>query len=70
MGWDSMSEVGLRASEIVGPSGVLRMSQWVRSVFKRDCAPSRAIPWSSESERMADVVASWFGSVAERWERS
>jgi hypothetical protein len=58
VGCDSISEVGFRAREMVGPSGVLWMSQWERSVFKRDWVPSRAMVWSSLSERVVDVVES------------
>lgn len=73
MGWDSTSEVGLKEREIVGPSGVLWMSQWVRRVLMRDWAPSRARLWRSAGERVcvvAEGVGRVFGSVPQRWARS
>lgn len=58
---------------MVGPSGVVCMSQWVRRVLMRDWAPSRARLLRSGSESVCvvpDRVGREFGSVAHRWERS
>ena len=73
VGCDSMSEVGFKDREIVGPSGVLCMSQWLTRVLIKDWAPSRAMVWRSRSDRIfvvSDGVGRVLGSVAHRWARS